>query len=198
VLDEPNVLIMDEPTNDMDTDMLAAIEDLLDSWPGTLVVVSHDRYLLERVTDQQFAVLPGSDGVGRLRHLPGGVDEYLRFAAASAGSASDAGRATVASVTSAGGASAIASSGSAGASAAAPPALKVGGAERRTAEKELASLERRIAKLQGEIDALHVRLAEHDTSDYTGIGQLHDDVRVREAQRDELETRWLELGELLG
>ncbi len=76
LLAEPNVLILDEPTNDVDTDMLAATEDLLDSWPGTLIVVSHDRYLLERVTDQQYAILGG-----RLRHLPGGVDEYLRLAA---------------------------------------------------------------------------------------------------------------------
>ena len=77
LLAEPNVLILDEPTNDLDTDMLAAIEDLLDSWPGTLLVVSHDRYLVERVTDHQFAVIDG-----RLRHLPGGVDEYLRLRAA--------------------------------------------------------------------------------------------------------------------
>ena len=75
LLSEPNVLILDEPTNDLDTDMLAAIEDLLDSWPGTLIVVSHDRYLIERVTDQQYAILDG-----QLRHLPGGVDEYLRLA----------------------------------------------------------------------------------------------------------------------
>src|SRR5690606_34058797 len=72
LLSEPNVLILDEPTNDVDTDMLAAMEDLLDSWPGTLIVVSHDRYLLERVTDQQYAVMDG-----RMRHVPGGVDEYL-------------------------------------------------------------------------------------------------------------------------
>ncbi|MDO8338168.1 MAG: ABC-F family ATP-binding cassette domain-containing protein, partial [Microcella sp.] len=77
LLDEPNVLILDEPTNDLDTDMLAAIEDLLDTWPGTLLVVSHDRYLLERVTDHQYAVMDG-----RLRHLPGGVEEYLRLRAA--------------------------------------------------------------------------------------------------------------------
>ena len=77
ILSEPNVLILDEPTNDVDTDMLAATEDLLDSWPGTLIVVSHDRYLLERVTDQQYAILDG-----HLRHLPGGVEEYLRLAAA--------------------------------------------------------------------------------------------------------------------
>src|SRR6202041_3081715 len=76
LLEQPNVLILDEPTNDMDTDMLAVIEDLLDSWPGTLIVVSHDRYLLERVTDQQYAILGG-----RLRHLPGGIDEYLRLTA---------------------------------------------------------------------------------------------------------------------
>ncbi|ETZ35784.1 heme ABC exporter, ATP-binding protein CcmA [Mycobacterium intracellulare MIN_061107_1834] len=75
LLSEPNVLLLDEPTNDVDTDTLAAMEDLLDSWAGTLIVVSHDRYLLERVTDQQYAVLDG-----RLRHLPGGVDEYLRLA----------------------------------------------------------------------------------------------------------------------
>ncbi len=79
LLAEPNVLLLDEPTNDVDTDMLAATEDLLDSWPGTLIVVSHDRYLLERVTDQQYAILDG-----RLRHLPGGVDEYLRLAAQAA------------------------------------------------------------------------------------------------------------------
>ena len=74
LLDEPNVLVLDEPTNDLDTDMLAAMEDLLDSWPGTLLVVSHDRYLLERITDQQYAVLNG-----HFRHLPGGVDQYLEL-----------------------------------------------------------------------------------------------------------------------
>jgi ABC transport system ATP-binding/permease protein len=77
---EPNLLILDEPTNDLDTDMLAQVEDLLDSWPGTLIVVSHDRYLLERVTDTQYALL----GDGALRHLPRGVDQYLEFRNASA------------------------------------------------------------------------------------------------------------------
>ena len=74
LLDEPNVLILDEPSNDLDTDMLAAMEDLLDTWPGTLLVVSHDRYLMERVTDQQYALIDGT-----FRHLPGGVDEYLQL-----------------------------------------------------------------------------------------------------------------------
>ncbi|MDQ2689506.1 MAG: ATP-binding cassette domain-containing protein, partial [Chloroflexota bacterium] len=76
LLSQPNVLILDEPTNDLDTDMLAAMEELLDSWSGTLLVVSHDRYFLERVTDQQYGIFGG-----RLRHLPGGVDEYLRLRA---------------------------------------------------------------------------------------------------------------------
>jgi len=182
LLDEPNVLIMDEPTNDMDTDMLAAIEDLLDSWPGTLIVVSHDRYLLERVTDQQYAVLGG-----RLRHLPGGVDEYLRVAAHAAAptGSQDAGRATVASVTAAAPASA------------ASPVSKLSGAERRTLDKELSALDRRIAKVQGQVDALHVQITEHDASDYEGLGALHAQVRTFEVELVAAEVRWLELGELL-
>ena len=75
LLDEPNVLVLDEPGNDLDTDMLAVVEDLLDGWPGTLLLVTHDRYLMERVTDHQFALLDG-----KLRHLPGGVEEYLKLA----------------------------------------------------------------------------------------------------------------------
>ena len=75
LLDEPNVLILDEPGNDLDTDMLAAVESLLDGWPGTLLLVTHDRYLMERVTDHQFALIDG-----KVRHLPGGVDEYLKLA----------------------------------------------------------------------------------------------------------------------
>src|SRR5699024_5016640 len=74
LLSEPNVMVLDEPTNDVDSEMLTAMEDLLDSWPGTLIVVSHDRYLLERVTDQQYAILDG-----RLRHVPGGVTSTCDF-----------------------------------------------------------------------------------------------------------------------
>lgn len=182
LLDEPNVLIMDEPTNDMDTDMLAAIEDLLDSWPGTLIVVSHDRYLLERVTDQQYAVLDG-----HLRHLPGGVDEYLRIAAhaAAPGGSNAVGRATVATVTAAAPASVAASS-------------SLSGAERRAAEKELASIERRIEKLTAQTDALHVQLAEHDMSDYEGLAARNAELQAVQAEVEALELRWLELGELLG
>src|SRR6187402_3078184 len=117
LLDEPNVLILDEPTNDLDTDMLAAMEDLLDSWPGTLLVVSHDRYLIERVTDQQYAILDR-----RLRHLPGGVEEYLKLRARQ----STAARATATTAASPG-ATRPAGAGSGGLS----------GANRRDAEKEL-------------------------------------------------------------
>jgi ATPase subunit of ABC transporter with duplicated ATPase domains len=77
---EPNVLLLDEPTNDLDIDTLAALEDLLDTWPGTMIVASHDRYLVERVTDTAY----GMFGDGRLVHLPGGVEEYLARAAAPA------------------------------------------------------------------------------------------------------------------
>ena len=153
LLAEPNVLILDEPTNDLDTDMLAAIEDLLDSWPGTLLVVSHDRYLIERVTDQQYAILDG-----HLRDLPRGVDQYLELrrqatdAAGGAGPA-DAGRPTASNAAQAAAAGAggagrhDAAASTAGAGAAASAALT--GAERRAAEKEIASIDRRLEKLAG-------------------------------------------------
>jgi len=174
LLDQPNVMILDEPTNDMDTDMLAAIEDLLDSWPGTLLVVSHDRYFLERVTDQQYAILGG-----RLRHLPGGVDEYLRLRALEQTNQK-----------------AIATgSGSAPASVA-EPALS--GADRRTAEKELTALERRMQKLAAQIDKAKHALADHDQSDYAGLGDRMKEISAQEAEVEELELRWFELTEQLG
>ncbi|MET4157524.1 ABC-F family ATP-binding cassette domain-containing protein [Agromyces sp. PvR057] len=186
LLQEPNVLILDEPTNDLDTDMLAAIEDLLDSWPGTLLVVSHDRYLIERVTDRQFAILDG-----HLRDLPRGVDQYLELRratdAARRSDAADSRRSDSASTAPASPATAQA--------AAAAPALA--GAERRTVEKELASIDRRLEKLQGEIARAHERLAKHDQSDYVGLGELGDDLRALETSVVDLETRWLELSEIL-
>ncbi|MGQ7311494.1 ABC-F family ATP-binding cassette domain-containing protein [Microbacterium arabinogalactanolyticum] len=172
LLDQPNVLILDEPTNDLDTDMLAAIEDLLDSWPGTLLVVSHDRYFLERVTDQQYAVMGG-----HLRHLPGGIDEYLRLRALEqrSGGASD-GAATPAAPSK-------------------TPALD--GAARRTAEKELAALERRMQKLNEQIDRAKHALADHDQSDYAGLGERMKTIQAQQDEVDELELRWFELTEQL-
>ncbi|MCV7250753.1 ABC-F family ATP-binding cassette domain-containing protein [Mycobacterium hackensackense] len=168
LLEQPNVLILDEPTNDLDTDMLAAMEDLLDSWPGTLIVVSHDRYFLERVTDQQYGILGG-----RLRHLPGGVDEYLRLRASHAAQTGPA---------------------------PAKPVAREGlsGADLRAAQKEVASIERRLEKLTGQIDTAHQRLAEHDQGDFEGLQGLTGKLRDLETEVAELEEKWLELTEMLG
>ncbi|GAA4159065.1 ABC-F family ATP-binding cassette domain-containing protein [Gryllotalpicola daejeonensis] len=188
LLDEPNVLILDEPTNDLDTDMLAAIEDLLDSWPGTLIVVSHDRYLLERVTDQQFAILNG-----HLRQLPRGVDEYLELRRAQ--QATDASAAARGSTPVAASVGRLERGENGDRAPQAAPGLT--GAERRNAEKEVASIDRRIGRLQGEIAAAHDRLAAHDQSDYVGLGALTDELRALETELADLETRWLELSEQL-
>ncbi|MEJ6555850.1 ABC-F family ATP-binding cassette domain-containing protein [Microbacterium esteraromaticum] len=171
LLDQPNVLILDEPTNDMDTDMLAAIEDLLDSWPGTLLVVSHDRYFLERVTDQQYAVLRG-----HLRHLPGGIDEYLRLRELERRDRAESPTA---------------------AQAAPARASGLEGAARRAAEKELAALERRMQKLNDQIDRAKHALADHDQSDYTGLGERMQQIQAQQDEVDELELRWFELTEQL-
>ena len=179
LLDEPNVLILDEPSNDLDTDMLAAMEDLLDTWPGTLLVVSHDRYLMERVTDQQYAVIDGS-----FRHLPGGVDEYLALSAAGAGG-SAAG-------------SAQARAASSAQDSAEPDTLKVSGAELRAAQKESGAIERRLAKLAAEQEKLSEQMSAHDASDYAGLAALGEQQQALQDEIDELEMRWLELSELLG
>ncbi|WP_396127753.1 ABC-F family ATP-binding cassette domain-containing protein [Curtobacterium sp. SORGH_AS_0776] len=199
LLDEPNVLILDEPTNDLDTDMLAAMEDLLDTWPGTLLVVSHDRYLLERVTDQQYAVLGG-----HLRHLPGGVDEYMRLRAAGTGG----GTASAAAAASAGRPDTAGGAGSAGAVAgftapvgpgtSAAAASGLSGAERRTAEKEMAALDRKIAKVGDDRKQLLDQFATHDQSDYAGLGELQARLAALESEVEQLEERWLEVAEQLG
>ncbi|MBN9175867.1 MAG: ABC-F family ATP-binding cassette domain-containing protein [Microbacterium sp.] len=187
LLDQPNVLILDEPTNDLDTDMLAAIEDLLDSWAGTLLVVSHDRYFLERVTDQQYAVLASPDGAGRLRHLPGGIDEYLRLRE----HARTAIGATVGAAGSLAGPAAGGAAGTASASA-------LSGSEARSVRKDLQATERRIEKLTARVDAARTALADHDQSDYVGLGEKMREIGDLEAEVGELEERWFELSELLG
>ena len=214
LLEEPNVLVLDEPTNDMDTDMLAAMEDLLDTWPGPLIVVSHDRYLLERVTDIQYAVLDGA-----VRHVPGGVEQYLSLRAegpqeATTGASSSASGAAgrTAGSKSAGSKSAeskSAGSGSAGGSAgtggdagtgggAAGSTSNVSGAQAHTAQKELGAIERRMKKLDKQTASLHSALAAHDQADYVGLQKITDELRAVEAEIEELEERWLELSELLG
>jgi ATP-binding cassette subfamily F protein uup len=169
LLSEPNVLLLDEPTNDVDTEMLTATEDLLDSWAGTLIVVSHDRYLLERVTDQQYAILDG-----RLRHLPGGVDEYLRLTSHAASSATPK---------------------TAEPKPAEPQAMS--GAQRRAAEKELAATDRQLARLADRIAAKHTELADHDQSDHVVITRLTQELRSLEDEVAATEGRWLELSDVL-
>lgn len=175
LLSEPNVIVLDEPTNDVDSDMLTAMEDLLDSWPGTLIVVSHDRYLLERVTDQQYAILGG-----KLRHVPGGVEEYLRLAQQQ---------------NQLQGAQPM----QAGTKAEKKPknVNALHGAERKAAQKEVSAIERKLEK-QGElIKRLQQQLADHDQSDYEGMQQLGTELGDVEAEVAQLEERWLELSERL-
>ena len=186
LLDEPNVLILDEPTNDLDTDMLVAMEDLLDTWPGTLLVISHDRYLLERITDQQFAVMDS-----HVRHLPGGVDEYLKLSATSPAVRGVSKPRVIAPVE-------ITPTGPRVVMSSASSSLNLSGADRRNAEKELASIERKLAKLQAEEVVQHEKLAVADQSDYQLLTQLSAELRELESTVADLETRWLELSELLG
>ena len=172
LMTEPNVLLLDEPTNDLDTDTLAAVEDILDSFPGTLVVVSHDRYLLERVTDHQVA-LPGD---GSLRDLPGGVEQYLtmRREAAATPAAPDGARS--------------------GKGEGDAPA-----ARRRRAAKELARIERRMDRAAAAVEALHARLeaVSADPSRAGELARLGRDLVAARAEHEELETAWLEAAQAL-
>ena len=170
---EPNVLILDEPTNDLDTDILAAMEDLLDGWPGTLIVVSHDRYLLERVTDQQYALL----GDGSLRHLPGGIDQYLELRKHSLSVNQVKPNSEVTSP--------------------AAPLGRLSGAALRDAEKNLSRIERSLEKLSIDEAKLHEQMAAHDQSDYAGLAELASKQAEYNAKRDQLELEWLETSELL-
>ena len=183
LMNEPNVLLLDEPTNDLDTDTLAAVEDLLDSWPGTLVVVSHDRYLLERLTDRQMAVM--NQG---LRDLPGGVDQYLELRDVQK-AAEDA----AAGASGAGGATGGMGAASGESEAASPSGLS--GAELRAAQKELAAVERRMDKTASKIEGVHAKMADHDQSDFDGLMKLTEKLRQLESENDELEEHWLELSE---
>ncbi|MCA5892924.1 ATP-binding cassette domain-containing protein [Isoptericola sp. NEAU-Y5] len=185
LVSEPNVLLLDEPTNDLDTDTLAAVEDLLDGWPGTLIVVSHDRYLLERVCDRQWALL----GDGALRDLPGGVEQYLSLRRADQAASSRGG--DVASR----GPSVTATEDASSSGPAQEPAASA--AEVRAARKEIARVERRLAKVADEEKRLHEKMAA-DPTDYEGVATL--DARLRElaAEKEELEMAWLEAAEVAG
>ena len=188
LLNEPNVLIMDEPGNDLDTDMLAVMEDLLDTWPGTLIVVSHDRYLLERVTDQQFALIDG-----KIRHLPGGVDEYLKImedyeranmqeskadfetsSRAVAGDSSDADSAEKSNQ---------------------KYEAKLSGKAYYDATRRVSAIERKLEKLEEEKSEIEQKMASHDPSDFVGLQELNEKLQANQSESSALEEEWLALSE---
>lgn len=170
LMDEPNVLFLDEPTNDLDIETLTQLEDVLDGWPGSMIVISHDRFFVERTTDRVFALL----GDGALRMLPRGIDEYLerrrRMEEAAASSAP---------------------------AVAAKPAAAVpekSAADVRAAKKELQKIERQLDKVSEKETKLHAQIAENAT-DFAKVAELDAELRELTGQRDELELRWLELAE---
>ena len=174
LLDEPNVLVMDEPGNDLDTDMLAVMEDMLDSWPGTLIVVSHDRYLLERVTDQQFALING-----KVVHLPGGVQDYLDMVESADREAADApGQASNKETGN-------------------HNQAKAERVARRNLSKQASAIERKLAKLADQRKDLERQMAEHDPGDYQGLNELNSKLKDLTGQSDQLEEEWLTIGEEL-
>lgn len=187
LLDEPNVLILDEPGNDLDTDMLAQVEDLLDGWPGTLLLVTHDRYLMERVTDNQYALING-----KIRHLPRGVDEYLELV----GRTTDERGGVVASAS--GKASASKQPSTSAGEQAAGAASKLSGGEIRAFRKSMASAERKMDTLRGKIDGIHQAMTEVDPSDYVKLGDMQKEIKEIEAQIEALEEEWMEAAEALG
>ena len=165
---EPNVLLLDEPTNDLDIDTLQELESLLDSWPGTLVVISHDRYLIERICDSTWALF----GDGHLTNLPGGIDEYLRRRRDMAGSGVTA-----------------------GGSAAVAEKKRDAAADHKT-RKAMTSLERKITKLQEREQGITAKMAEVAT-DMDALNELNTELSGVRDEIETLEMEWMELGEQL-
>ena len=177
LLEEPNVLLLDEPTNDLDIDTLQVLEDFLDAWPGTLVVVSHDRYFLERVTDSVWALL----GDGQVSMLPRGVDEYLERRAQGLAPT---------------GAGAGAGAGAGGGDVPTSKRAKPGSAEERAARKAVTRVEKAIKRLDAREAELNVQVLEH-ASDHAKVATLGAELSALAAEKDELEMEWLEASELL-
>lgn len=173
LLQEPNVMILDEPTNDIDTDTLTALEDVLDAWPGTLLVVSHDRYLIERITDNQYAVVDHG-----LRHLPGGVDEYLKLSEqvrSARRPKSDESRASRENL----------ENGNNGSKA-----------DYET-QKRLQSLERKIAKATAQVAQIESQLADTNPADYEKLADLAKELHAARRQVEQLEAQWMDAAEEL-
>ena len=220
LMDEPNVLLLDEPTNDLDIDTLRQLEDLLDGWPGTMVVISHDRYLVERICDSVWALF----GDGRLTNLPRGIDEYLerRRAAGAAGDSGKVSRGPVGGASAgaagsggaaAGAGGAGAAGGSAGSGGAAGAAGRTAGgvagaggagsglssAEERALTKEMSKIERQMGKLDSREAELHREMAavSEGAMGTEKLAALDRDLKDVSAEKDALEERWMELGEQL-
>ena len=165
LMDEPNVLLLDEPTNDLDIDTLRALEDLLDGWPGTLVVVSHDRYFVERVCDNVY----GLTGAGTIRHLPGGIEQYVELVRAAEPPRVER----------------------AAPPAASGPPVRLSGGELRAARKELARLEREIERHTARESALETEMAAN-VSDHARLTELSAELDATAGERERLESAWLE------
>ena len=175
LMSEPNVLLLDEPTNDLDIDTLQELENLLDTWPGTLVVISHDRYLIERIADVTYALF----GDGKLTNLPGGITQYLERRAATA---EDTGPLDL------------------GEKPAQQAPTGLSSQEERELRKKMKALERKIGKVDEEIEAAEAEIAtmsSADSPDFAAIGEKTQALGTLKEERDELEMQWLELGEEL-
>jgi ATP-binding cassette subfamily F protein uup len=197
LLIEPNVLLLDEPTNDLDIDTLNVLEDFLDSWPGTLIVVSHDRYFLERVTDSTWALL----GDGQVSMLPRGVDEYLerRVAQHSSGSGTQPLGAESGGVRHSVEAAAGELSSPSVPSVAAPAAsakARPGSAEDRAARKVLAKVEKQLERIAAREAELHAEM-EANLSDYDLLARVGAQLGDLAAEKEELELEWLEASEVV-
>jgi ATP-binding cassette subfamily F protein uup len=175
LLAEPNVLLLDEPTNDLDIDTLNVLEDFLDGWPGTLIVVSHDRYFLERVTDSVWALL----GDGQISMLPRGVDEYLeRRAGGLASGQLDVGTASQQAANTS------------------VSKAKVGGAEERAARKAVSRIEKRLARITELETKLNAEVLEH-AQDYEKLAEISAQLSALATEKGDLELEWLEASEVL-
>ena len=184
LLDAPNVLVLDEPGNDMDTDMLAAMEDLLDSWPSALLLVTHDRFLMERVTDNQYALIGG-----KLRHLPRGFDEYLKLCNSDA-SAQAQSKASANSRSHNNASPANVKAAEAGVN-------KLSGGEIKQLKKEMRSCENKLKTQRSKIEELKQEMQDTNPTDYEALAALQVEIDERAANVDVLETEWLEAASAL-
>ncbi|OFR67326.1 ABC-F family ATP-binding cassette domain-containing protein [Corynebacterium sp. HMSC078H07] len=195
---EPNVLLLDEPTNDLDIDTLQELESLLDSWPGTMVVISHDRYLIERIADSTYAMF----GDGKLTNLPGGIEEYLRrrqqMEAAASRGVIDLGEKTTST-----GSGEDSITGDATTAENAAPTKRLSSQEERELTKKMNALERKMAKLDEKTSQLNEKMADaaekmaSGDGDSAELSRLDSELKTVAAEREELEMEWLELGEQL-